>query len=477
MTAFSPVDADLHVLDTELRQPFSFGGVTVTEQPHLFVRLVTDVDGTRTNGLAADGLSPLWFQKETGYREGLDAMLATVRSAREAALSAGPAPTVFEWWYDAYERQRARAGEDHPPLLWGFGLSLFERAAIDACCRARETTFHEAVRDGAFGLRPGVFTDALAGREPASLLPDTPTRSMAIRHTVGLGDPLTSADLDDDRDDGLPRTLAAYVRADGLDHFKVKVGGDPVADVERLTRIARVLDAEVDGRYVVTLDANESFPDVTTLRSFRERVAATSALDRFQKSIRFVEQPLPREAALDADTTATLREWTDRPPVIIDESDDRIGRLAAALDRGYAGTSHKNVKGVFKSIANACLIEYRGRKDGRQYVLSGEDASNVGPIALEQDFAVAATLGLDHVERNGHHYFRGLSALPGELQEQVLAVHGDLYRRHPDGFPTLDVDSGRVTIGSTVDAPFGRAVDLDPGRFTPLSAWTPDTGE
>jgi hypothetical protein len=86
-----------------------------------------------------------------------------------------------------------------------------------------------------------------------------------------------------------------------------------------------------------------------------------------------------------------------------------------------------------------------------------------------------ATLGITHVERNGHHYFAGLSMLPSDVQEAVLAHHGDLYRRHPRGFPTVDVRGGRIQVGSVVDAPFGTAFLLDATRFTPIDEWRFET--
>src|ERR1051326_7931418 len=97
-----------------------------------------------------------------------------------------------------------------------------------------------------------------------------------------------------------------------------------------------------------------------------------------------------------------------------------------ALEAGYIGTSHKNCKGIFKGIANACLIAQRRRSDPR-LIVSGEDLANVGPIALLQDLAVLATLGVPHAERNGHHYFRGLSAFPQSIQDEMLSSHPDLY--------------------------------------------------
>jgi hypothetical protein len=94
-------------------------------------------------------------------------------------------------------------------------------------------------------------------------------------------------------------------------------------------------------------------------------------------------------------------------------------------------------------------------KRDRLVHLTGEDLANVGPIALLQDLAVIATLGITHVERNGHHYFRGLSAWPKSLQESILGHHSDLYNPHPDGYPTLHVENGKLNLASINAAPFG----------------------
>jgi hypothetical protein len=181
---------------------------------------------------------------------------------------------------------------------------------------------------------------------------------------------------------------------------------------------------------------------------------------------------------LGPETARVLRDWNE-VPVIIDESDDRPGSLGRALDCGYAGTSHKNCKGVFKGIVNRCLIEHRRQVDPEgTYRLSAEDLTTLGPVELTQDLAVAATLGIPHVERNGHHYYRGLDPFPEEVIEETLAAHEDLYRRHEDGSATLAIDEGRLDLDSVVDAPFGRAIDVDSDSFTPLAEWdVADLGE
>ena len=97
--------------------------------------------------------------------------------------------------------------------------------------------------------------------------------------------------------------------------------------------------------------------------------------------------------------------------------------------------------------------------------MSGEDLCNIGPVALLQDLAVMATLGIESVERNGHHYHAGLSQFPKEVQEQVLAHHPDLYVRSPHGWPTLRIQAGRLDLASTNAAHFGFGVELAAEQF------------
>lgn len=468
---------DLRVLDMRTRMPFRYGIASMTALPHLFVRVEAAVGGRTQVGLASEGLAPKWFTKDpsTTFRADLADMLRVIRHACGVAAAAGGAPTVFDLWQRVHAAQtRWAAGEGYPPLLAGLGTSLVERALIDACCRAAGTTFGHALRDGSLGLRLGDVHAELAGAAPADLLPAQPLRSVVARHTVGLADPLTDAGVPPGErlDDGLPQSLAACIRAYGLTHFKVKVFGDPNQDRDRLRGVAAVLAAEAPPAHAFTLDGNEQFRAAGAFRAYWEQLLAEPALTGLWRRLLFVEQPLHRDVALSEETGAALRAWPDRPPTIIDEADGEIGSLPRALALGYAGTSYKSCKGVFRGIANACLLAARGRREpDRRFILSGEDLANVGPVALLQDLAAMATLGVEHVERNGHHYFAGLSMLPAPGQAQVLRDHGDLYRRHPAGYPVIDVRAGRIAVGSVVDAPFGTRFLLDTAGFTSLESW------
>ena len=202
---------------------------------------------------------------------------------------------------------------------------------------------------------------------------------------------------------------------------------------------------------------------------FRSSVAE---LATFFERLMFVEQPFHRDVALSDATAADLLAWRDRPAIIIDESGGTSDSLRVALAAGYAGTSHKNCKGVFHGIANACLIEHRRRANPQQPLhISGEDLTNLGPVAVTQDLTVVATLGIRHVERNGHHYFAGLSQFPDAIQRDILRHHGDLYMQHSAGYPTVKIEGGRLAIGSLVDAPFGVGFEPDLTQFTPVEEW------
>jgi hypothetical protein len=293
-------------------------------------------------------------------------------------------------------------------------------------------------------------------------LPAQPLQRVVVRHTVGLTDPLERGDQADGErlNDGLPETLEECIAAYGLTHFKIKLSGKAGDDLTRLCRIARLLARTAGPRYVVTVDGNEQYPSVATLQEFWRAVVDEPALQDFLSHVTFVEQPLHRDNALQEDVGQALGEWEQHPPLLIDESDGALDSLPKALALGYIGTSHKNCKGVFKGIANRCLIEYRQRLNpDRGFMMSAEDLANVGPIALLQDLAVVATLGVPHAERNGHHYFRGLSMWPASIGEKVLESHGDLYERQSD-YATLQIRQSSVSLASVVAAPFGLAFDM-----------------
>ena len=466
----------LHNIHT--RMPFRYGIAEMTAVPHLFFQLECEIDGQKARGVSADNLIPKWFTKDsqTSYEDDLQDMLLVIRQAGEFAVQAGPIDKIFNLWHQIYQDQKAWASEQgYPPLLWNFGVSLVERALIDAYCRVKGITFPIAVRMNALGIRLSDIHSELKGRTPEELLPKKPLEEINIRHTVGLSDAISESEIVRERrlDDGLPQSLEASIRAYGVRYFKIKINGDVDQDAERLCRIDSILrECGVDD-YYFTLDGNEQYRSVAEFRDFWEQITNETSCSPQIGRLLFVEQPFHRQVALGEDTRKELIAWDDRPLIIIDESDAEIESMKIALESGYVGTSHKNCKGVFKSIANACLLTYIQKQEPhRTIILSGEDLANIGPVALLQDLTVMSVLGIQNVERNGHHYFSGLSVFPMDVQEFILGKHTDLYHK-PGSFPTLNIREGKASISSLLHSPFGINSEFLPEKwFKPENSWT-----
>lgn len=468
-------DVRFFVLPMRTRFPFRYGIATMTEVPHLFVRAEVEVDGRVGFGVSSDGLPPKWFTKnpDSSFEDDdVPEMYRVIRHAADLAIDAGQCDSYFDWWRAVSTGQSQWSAENGiAPLLGNLGTSLLERAVLDGICRTTGQTIDTALRKNSLGIRLGDVRSELERLEPKHALADQPLRRVSIRHTVGLGDPLTDSEIaDEDRvDDGLPQSLTASIRAYGLRYFKVKLSGDEQTDRERLRALAQLFEIEVPTGARFTLDGNENFPDIGTFRAQWDAHLSDPQIRRLiERSLLSVEQPLHRDQALADSVCMELDNWPDAPPIIIDESDAELASLPRALELGYSGTSHKNCKGIVKGLANAALLKQR-RDSGQVAVLSGEDLGNVGPVTLLHDFSTIASLGIDHVERNAHHYFRGLSMYSNDVRETVLREHGDLYARHADGFPMLNIIDGSVDLSSVVEAPFGFASLIDVEQFDELT--------
>ena len=71
-----------------------------------------------------------------------------------------------------------------------------------------------------------------------------------------------------------------------------------------------------------------------------------------------------------------------------------------------------------------------------------------------------ATLGIEHVERNGHHYVYGLNCVPVAEQAAFRAAHGDMYHE-ANGTPRLTIRDGQIALGSLAAVGFAHGADPD----------------
>ena len=456
--------SELRSVQLKTRMPFRYGIATMTEFPLVFVRIRMTAEGREVTGTASDLLPPKWFTKlpDKPVLEEISEMLEVIFQALNQ--SAGlEAETVFELWRQLYRGQeRFGQARGFPPLLAHFGTSLVERAVIEAYCRAAGQPFARAVATNSLGIRLGEIHQELQGLEPKDLLPAEPLSRLTARHTVGLGDPLRDEDVPDDEKltDDLPQSLESCIRRYRLRHFKIKVVGDLAKDAPRLAQIGELARECGIEEASFSVDGNEQFTSIAAFREYWTALEQESWFSWLQERLLFVEQPLHRKVALDEGTGTVLHGWERCPPVIIDESDGDLTTLPKALRLGYRGTSHKNCKGIIKGLVNRCLIENRARRSAERRIMSGEDLCNQGPVALLQDLAVMACLGIESVERNGHHYCAGLSGFDEAVQHETLRAHPDLYHRSRHGWPTLTIENGSVSLDSVNRAPFGVGSNL-----------------
>lgn len=437
-----------------LRLPFRFGAATVTACPQVYVKArVRFADGRTAEGCAAEMMIPKWFDKNPALNneQNFEQLRFALRDAREAYTAEPDAQTAWTHFASNYAALQSRArAKGLQPLVASYGPALIDRALLDALCLHSGASFAAAMSSNLCGIdiAGSGLADDLAGFDmPAFLAKQSPRTRIAARHTVGLTDAIDEYDASPDAPaDGLPTTLRAAVQRYGHTHFKLKLCGNTAQDIDRLQRIARVIDGQAQ---LVTLDGNEQYADADAFATFLDRMLSTPTLWKLAQKTVFVEQPIRRDTALQRDVSALGK----RIPLLIDESDATLDAFVQARALGYTGVSSKSCKGFYKSVINAArCAQWNAEAEKPRYFLSGEDLTMQAGIGVQQDLALVAWLGLSHVERNGHHYVNGLAAAPEAEQQALLRAHPGLYETS-DGAVRLAIREGQLDLSSLAAAP------------------------
>lgn len=467
--AFRIESIELHERDVRLRLPFRFGVATLTSCPQAFVRArIAFADGRTAAGAAAELMVPKWFDKSPAKSavDNVDDLRASLATAASAYVASAVPLSAFGHCAAHYASLiEAGARADRNPLTACFGPAVIDRAVLDALCRHRDVSFYAALADNLPGIDARLTPD-LSNEEIAGVLASiAPRGRIAARHTVGLADPVTSADVEARVGDGLPQTLEEVIVFYGNRYFKLKVGGDLAADHARLARIADVLD-RLPHPYHVTLDGNEQYGDVEAIIALWRTLVADATLGRFTASVSMIEQPLARDVAL-AQSIAPLAALK---PVLIDESDATLDAFPRARAQGYDGVSSKGCKGLYKSLLNGARVAQWNRSlAAPKHFLSAEDLTTQAGLAVQQDLMLANALGTVHVERNGHHYVNGFAGQgAGDAEQRAfLVAHPGLYAAG-DGVVRLSIADGMIDLRSLDRPGFAAGAEPDWDSLAPL---------
>jgi len=463
------------------RLPFRFGAYTLTEVSLLHLALEAESEGgTRRRGFAADNLMPRWFDKDPAKApiDNINDLLSSIRIARHFYAESGRNhASVWGMWREAYPLcLRKGKNEGLNALVASFGSSLFERALLDVLGKITGRDLIGILRENLAGFRPEDIHKELRYEDILRWAAEDPPSALIVRHTVGLLDPLEAGDLapDTSPQDGLPDTLEEYIVRHGLRGFKIKIRGEIEADLERLRRVAALLNRLAPSSYLVTLDGNEQYRSIAEFRTLLEKISVDPKIEKFYQAIAFVEQPLDRATSLRPDLGAEIADLSKFCPVIIDESDDHLDAFKTAAALNFRGVSTKNCKGIMKSFLNRSLIGKwnLNRPPAERFFMTAEDLTNVPIVPLQQDLATVRTLGIPHVERNGFHYVRGLAHCSDRERELALRHHPDLYEGDQK-VAFVRISDGRIRVDSLAVPGLGIAFDPDFESMAELSLDSP----
>jgi L-alanine-DL-glutamate epimerase-like enolase superfamily enzyme len=443
-------------------RPFRFGAVVVNAAPQAFIRVEIDVEGKGASvGASAELLVPKWFDKRPHLapEETVDELRRSLLIARELYLAQSGFQTAFALHARCIAAQvEACAKEDIPPLAAAYGPAEIDKAILDALLRSAGANFFDGMIANIAGIDAGLSPDLQAGDIALFLAGRTRLERVAIRHTVGL----------DDKIEGEGGVADAKENT-GARYFKLKLNGDPDADAARLIRIGKEL-ATLAHDYRVSLDANEQYADLAALGTLVDRLDRDGALKPIAAKLLYIEQPMPR----DITRQSPLGQLAGRD-FIIDEADDSYDAFPAARSLGYRGISSKSCKGIYKSVVNATrAAKWSG--EGEKYFVTAEDLTCQAGLAVQQDLALGALIGVTHAERNGHHYVDGFAETPATEAEAFLAGHPDLYVRDGKSI-RLSIHDGDLLTGSLVTPGFASSVHPVWSTMSPLAQPTARTKE
>ncbi len=435
-----------HERSVNLRLPFRFGVATLTACPQVHVLVkVQFPNGQLVEGCSAEMMVPKWFDKNLALsnEDNFEQLRFALKTARSAYMQDKKSQTAWQYFICHYDDVMSVCGaQGINRLTASYGPALIDRALIDAVCHFSELSFYDCMKKNVLGID---FKDHRKLQDLTTFNLDhflsklSPKNKIAARHTVGLIDPLLRSDLTDDApQDGLPVCLADVVRHYGHTHYKLKLGGNFEADIDRLEKIASVIGHDAQA---ITLDGNEQYQNAEAFQQFFEKFKALQSLHSLCQKTLFVEQPIHRDQTLDSDVS----EIAQRIPLLVDESDNDLDTFLSAAKLGYTGISSKSCKGVYKSIVNAARCQQMTQATGVKYFQSGEDLTMQAGVAVQQDLALVNLLGLTHVERNGHHYVNGMAALTQEEQQAFLKQFPALYQSS-DHVVRLQIQKGQIDL-------------------------------
>lgn len=391
------------------RLPYKFGGVPVDRATIINVNVVVESGtGKTATGFGSMPLGNVWSfpSREMPYATTLGAM--KVLAERIAKLTRSyqelghpvDINTALEPEYlkAAVEiSKELKLGTPIPKLCTLVTASAFDAAIHDAFGKLHGRSCYQTYgRDlMTYDLSHYLNSD-FKNEFPSRYVLPKPKPLISMFHSVGGADAVLPSELAQRINDGLPETLAEWIKFNGLTHIKIKLQGEDLKwDIERTVSIDRVASEsrpQINWRYCV--DFNERCPNVEYVLEYLRKVKEQTPLG-FNR-ILYLEQPTARD--LKSNRQNVMHQANKLRPVLIDESLVDLETLLLAREMGYTGVALKACKGQSQAILMAAAAQKY------KMFLSVQDLTCPGASLLHSVGIAAHVPGVAGVEANARQY-------------------------------------------------------------------------
>jgi L-alanine-DL-glutamate epimerase-like enolase superfamily enzyme len=394
------------------RTPIKFGGTLLDRVTLLNVHVTAENgEGKTARGFGSMPLGNVWSfpTKAMTYDATLGAMKALAERIRKITSEYRQPghPIEINWNLEA---EYLKAAQEV-----GTALKLAEPIP-KLCALVTASPFDAALHD-AYGKLHGLSSYKTYGPEFLSqdlsrylgsdfrgeyldkYVTTMPKPHMPLYHLVGAVDPIFEADIQKRIGDGLPETLAEWIRYNGLTHIKIKLNGENLDwDVQRVLAVDRAASETQKARGVrewfYSCDFNEKCANVQYLLDFLNRIKGKTP-EGFAR-IQYIEQPTARD--LKSHRANVMHEASRLRPVVIDESLTDLESLLLAREMGYTGAALKACKGQSQALLMAAAAQKY------KLFLCVQDLTCPGASLVHSAGLAAHIPGVAAIEANARQY-------------------------------------------------------------------------
>jgi L-alanine-DL-glutamate epimerase-like enolase superfamily enzyme len=390
------------------RAPYKFGGVEVDRATILNVKLRARMrSGKTVEGFGSMPLGNVWSfpSRVLSYETTLRAMK---KLAERIALL-----TINDIWGHPIEinfqlepqylkaarevSEELKLKEPIPSLCTLVTASAFDAALHDAYGKALNRSSYQTNSRDLMGSDLGRYLNpSFSGESLQAYINERPRPSISMFHSVGGSDAVLASELKKRLNDGLPETLADWIRFNGLTHIKIKLQGEDLKwDIARtvdIDRVARETRPGTDWKYCV--DFNERCPNVDYVLEYLRKVKERTP--RGFERILYLEQPTARD--LNANRQNAMHEAAKLRPVVIDESLTDLESLLLAREMGYTGVALKACKGQSQAMLMAAAAQKY------KMFLCVQDLTCPGASLIQSAGIAAHVPGVSGIEANSRQY-------------------------------------------------------------------------